>query len=272
MRRLEGVLRVVMCGVVACSALACRDIPPPDNEIKNIVILKDAIFARVEHVGGVRFKEVVLEYFDEQQRIKVRQLILAQEPDELRVQTKLPGTEELVSVLVSNGERFAMHQRDSNTYYTGRPTREHINELLPLDLSASDVVRVMLGGAPWERFLQEGSPETWALRWDGKTGRYDVSVKTRAGGSLSMQVRHEDFAVVEVRERGPRGRLIYAYTTKDWRRYGTASLPEYRRFVWPAKNLDFSLDVGETQVGVSLPESLFNLPAPAGSEVIDLGD
>lgn len=272
MRRFESVLRVVACGVLASAVGACRDIPPPANEIKSVIMLKDAVFARVEDVGGVRFKEVVLEYFDEKQRIKVRQLILAQEPDELRVQTRLPGTDEIVSVLVSNGEVFAMHQRDSNTYYTGRPTREHINELLPLDLSASDVVHVMLGGAPWERFLQEGAPADWVLEWDGKTGRYDVSVETRAGGSLSMQVRHEDFAVVEVREEGADGKLVYAYTTKDWKRHGSASLPEFRRFVWPAKNLDFSLDVGETQLGVELPEHLFTLPPPAGSEVIDLGD
>ena len=247
-----------------------RDIPPPTNAIKSPGLFKAAVDARAEQIRTARFKEVVLEYFGEDERVKVRQLILVEQPDRLMVQTRLPGTNEVMSMLVSDGEAFSVHQRDTNTYYTGRPTRENINELLPLDLSARDVTRVMFGGAPWDRFAQENS--LLQIEWDRKEGNYRAWVETRRGGELSMAVRANDFAVTSVTEKGADGATLYRYTSEDWEGHGEVALPRYRRFVWPAKNLDFSLDVGETQVDVSFPENMFKFPPPEGSQVIRMGD
>lgn len=245
-----------------------KDIPPPDNEIKDLGLLRAAVDARVESFSAARFKEVVLDYYGKDERIKVRQLILVRPPANLHIKTRLPGSDEVLNLLVTDENSFAMHQRDSNTYYTGSPTRENINRLLPVDLSAQDVVRVMLGGAPWDRFEREGGRAT--LTWDRKKGRYLALTTTRAGGTLSFEIRHTDFAVIEVRELSKDDKLLYHYTTDDWKRFGELSLPQYRRFVWPAKQLDFSLDVGETQVNIELPDTLFQFEAPAGSQIIQV--
>ena len=247
-------------------AVGCpRRVPPPDNAIEQPAKLRQAIEARSEQFSDARFKEVVLDYFGKGERVKVRQLLLVKQPDKVRVQTRVPGSNEIVSLLVSDGDKFALHRRDTNEYLTGPPTPENINRLLPVDLSARDVVRVMFGGAPWDRF--EGEPGEPQLEWDGRSGRYDYSVETEEGGELTMEVRHTDYAVVSVTERDADDKLVYKYRTDDWERYGQFALPTWRRFVWPARDLDFSLDVGETQVGVGLPDTLFRLAPPPGSEV-----
>ena len=227
-----------------------------------------AIDARLSGVQDARFREVVLEYFGDGERVRVRQVILVQRPASLRVQTRLPGSDELLNVLVSNSEVFSMHQRDTHEYVTGAPTKENINRLLPVDLSGPDVVRVMLGGAPWDRFEESGAEPR--LRWDRRGGMYHYSVERENGNELFMLVRHTDFAVVEVQEVDRDGNQLYAYTTRQWRNLGAIALPNYRRFYWPDRDLDFSLDVGDTQLNNDLAPQLFELPPPPGSRIIEL--
>jgi len=242
-----------------------RRVPPPDNEIEQPAEMREAVTARTEQFSTGRFKEVVLDYFGKNERVKVRQLILVKQPNNLRVQTRLPGSNEIVSLLVTDGETFALHRREDNEYITGPPTPENINRLLPVDLSARDVVRVMFGGAPWDRFAdQPGEPE---LDWDTKKGRYVYSVETGDGGRLRMQIRHPSHAVDSVTEFGPDDEVVYRYTTDDWERFGNRSIPTWRRFVSPPRDLDFSLDVGETELGVGLPDNLFQLSPPPGSTI-----
>ncbi|RAL23905.1 hypothetical protein DL240_07090 [Lujinxingia litoralis] len=245
-----------------------RQIPPPDNALEDPSELRAAIEQRHAHIDDARFKEVTLEYFGDGERVRVRQLILVQKPASLRVQTRLPGSDEILNLLVSDGTTFAMHQRDTNDFYTGAPTRENINRLLPVDLSGADVVRVMLGGAPWDRFNSE--PGTDTLAWDRRRGLYQLSRQTTSGGTLSLFVRHTDFAVIEVLEQDAEERALYHYTTDGWRDLGGLALPAFRRFVWPDRNLDFSLDVRETQLNISLQQRLFMLAPPAGSRIIEV--
>lgn len=245
-------------------ALSCgQNIPPPDNAIEDPVALRGGVDARLEAVDSARFKDVVFDYFGDGERLKVRQLILVSKPTYLRVQTRMPGSEEIVSLLVSDGTDFAMHRRDTNEYFSGPSTRQNIGKLLPVDLSAADVARVMLGGAPWDR-LDSGIGAA-KLSWDRSRGHYKYSVDLSEGGSMSIWVRHTDFAVIEAEERDASGAVAYQYTTDDWKNFGGVSLPEYRRFVWPSRDLDFSMDVNETQLNVELPEHLFTLDPPPGS-------
>jgi outer membrane lipoprotein-sorting protein len=261
---LLALLFVLPLGPASCT----KDIPPPDNALEEPQALREAIDTRLTQIEDARFKEVVLDYFGDGERVKVRQLILAKRPDMLRVQTRVPGTDEIMSLLVTDGEQFAMHKRETNEYFTGEPTPANISRLLPVDLSAQDVVRVLFGGAPWDRF-ERGTGEP-TLEWNRETGRYVYSRALPGGGSLSMQVRPKDYAVTSVTEKNAQGKLTYKYTTEDWKRFGNIALPAYRRFVWPARDLDFSLDVGETQVDQNLQDALFQLPPPPGSNVIEV--
>lgn len=247
-----------------------RDIRAPDDAIEDPEQLRGAVESRLDNIEDARFRNVTLEYFGDGDRVRVRQLLLVERPDRLRVQTRLPASEEILSLLVSDGDTFALHEREDNTYYTGRPTRENINRLLPVDLSSSDVVEVMLGGAPWDRFDDEpGEPQ---LEWDRSRGSYRYSVEGEDGHELAMYIRHSDFAVLEVEETDAGGQMVYSYTTEGWESVGDVSLPSWRRFQWPDRDLDFSLDVNDTELNIGFDPNLFEFPPPPGSEVIQLRD
>ena len=250
-------------------AIGCpRDTPPPDNALESPEALRAAVDARINGVQDVRFHDVTLEYFGDGERVRVRQLILVQQPDRLRVQTRLPGSDEILSLLVSDGETFALHERDHNKYYTGAPSRENINRLIPVDLSGHDVVRVMLGAAPWDRFdVEDEAPQ---LTWDRRRGLYSYEVRRGDGSALQMYVRHTDFAVVEVTEESSDGEMIYSYTTDGWSDEGPLALPSFHRFQWPARDLDFSITTSRLEFNVDLPLQLFVFAPPPGSEVIEL--
>jgi len=257
--------------LLAAASVGCsQPIPPPDDAVESPEKLREAIEARTDQFRSARFKEVVLDYFGKNERVKVRQLILVERPDKVRVQTRLPGSNEIVNLLVTDGETFALHDRETNKFVTGPPSRENINRLLPVDLSAPDIVRVMFGGAPWDRFASE--PGTPSLEWNADEGSYEYSVATREGGRLSMLVGHRPYRVERVAEYTPGGEVAYRYTTDDWKNVGGATLPEWRRFVWPARDLDFSLAAGETERDVDFPISLFRLEPPGGSKIRRVDD
>lgn len=289
-RALQATYSAALLLIVALLVSCTPDIPPPKNALTDPAELRAAMERRLDSLQSARFKDVVLDYYGKDERIKLRQLLLVQRPASLRVQTRLPGSDEIVSLLVSDGQTFSMHRRDTNQYYTGAPSRSSINLLLPVDLSGEDVVRVMLGGAPWDRI----GPDNHTLSWDRERGQYKLcapsldpakrrppdgseasikEVETRAAHytrTLCLWVRHNDWAMVELEERDKKGERVYHYIGKDWERVGAVSLPTWHQFVWPAKHLDFSLDVGETQVNVELPETLFTLEPPPGSQIIEV--
>ncbi len=266
LHRLMAALAALSLIVVVSACSTTTAVEMPDNALEEADELREAIDARLEAVDDARFNNVTLEYFGDGERVRVRQLLLVQRPDKLRVQTRLPGSDEILNLLVSDGTSFALHERDENKYYTGEPTRDNINRLLPVDLSGRDVVHVMLGGAPWDRFDLETNTPT--AEWDTERGQYRYSVERANGNELAMYVRHDDFAVVEVEETDADGEMVYSYATENWEDVGPLELPTYQRFQWPERDLDFSLDVGETEINVSFDAHLFEFPPPPGSTVI----
>jgi outer membrane lipoprotein-sorting protein len=59
-------------------------------------------------------------------------------------------------VLVSDGRTFGLYQRDQGTYLHGAATAAAISRLLPVDLSAEDLVAILLGRTP----RLKGAPST----------------------------------------------------------------------------------------------------------------
>lgn len=254
--------------LIASTGCRWARIPPPDNALESPDQIREAIQARTDELRSARFKRVTLDYFGRDERVKLRQLILVERPAKLRVQTRIPGTEEIMSLLTVDGNNFSLHERKSNKYYTGAPTPHNISRLLPVNLSAPDVVGVLLGSAPWEKI--ESFDRKTRLEWNGRRGEYQLTFWDRRGHRLKVFVRHDPFLVTKVAERDDEGELLYRYTTEDWRRFDGRLFPEFRRFVWPERDADFSLTTGQIEVNPKLPTTLFSFPAPPGSETIRL--
>ncbi len=258
--------------------MGCPQVPPPKDQVTDPAELLRAVKEATGQIRDARLKEVRMDYFGEQGRLSLRQTLLFQQPDRLRVQTYVPGFEGTAGVLVCACGRFAYHDQREQVFYHGDATPENLGSVLteglrPLGLSCADLGALLLGGAPHERLAAAGGTPT--LAWDGDTGRYRWETLARAGkdqgARIELQVRHGDWRVAALRVVEPGGQLRYEYRAEDFEMIGGHAVPQERRFVVPATGDDLSLRAGETQVNPGLPEELFRLAPPDGAPIRYIG-
>lgn len=246
--------------------------PPPTDQVRDPAELRAAIAGGTVDVHSARFKNVRLDYFGEQGRLTVRQLILVSPPDRLRIQTYIPGFDGIAGVLVCGCGHFAYHDRREDAFFYGDASADNVARVLPVGLTCRDVGSLLLGGVPNDKLEQAGGQE--ALAWDETTGRYKLTIPvvrgSERGSTLEVQVRHGDFRVAGIRTLSPGGREVFTYTAEDFERVAGLVLPRRRRFV-VAGGDDFSLTGLEVEVNPELPDSLFELSPPAGTDLRFVG-
>ena len=256
-------------------ATCSSPIPPPKDMLKSSQALVNAANQATDEVKTARLKEMRLDYFGQQGRASVRQLILTGAPDRLRIQTYIPGLDGVAGVLVCACGQFAYHDRQNDVYHYGPARSDNIARVLPVGLSCTDLGSILLGGLPNARIKTEaeGEPE---LSWDDTTGRYKVAWKLNrgphAGGQLVTQIRHGDWRVAEIKVKDSAGKLQYTYTAKSFERFGGQLLPTSRRFLVADDSEDISLSGDKVELNPELPDLLFQLEAPPGSQLAYLGD
>ena len=151
--------------LLALLAPACmKPIPRPSDAISEPGELLEAVKASSLEIESLRMKDVRLDYFGAQGRVSVRQTLLQQQPDRLRVQTYIPGFDGVAGVLVCACGQFAFHDRQEDIYYYGPATAKNVGRVLPLGLNCRDMGHVLLGGAPHDRLEAAGGEPS--LRWD----------------------------------------------------------------------------------------------------------
>lgn len=261
-----------LCAGLAVLFAGCpRNIAPPSDQVTDAGELIAAVEAATTSVQDVRMLDVRLDFFGQQGRASVKQLVLIQHPDRLRIQTYIPGMEGIAGVLVCACGRFAFHDRQEDVYYYGPATAENVARVLPVGLGCQDLAHVLLGGAPHQRLLALGGEPT--LKWDRRQGLYRLTWEQAGpqGERAEVQVRHGDWRVTRMRTWKGDGSLEYDYTAERFESQQGLMLPGKRRFVVPGTQEDFSLAQGETQINPGLDEVLFELSPPGGSPVRYIG-
>ena len=240
--------------------------PPPENPVETPVDLLANVDARLETIDSIRLL-VVLDFFSEEGRAKVRQVILARPVEDLHIETLSPFDQPL-SILVSNGEEFSLLSIEEKRFYYGIPTPENIARLLPVMLSGVDVVRVLRGGVPIEE-LPPSSWESAVMEWDDCVGAYKVTFETDTG-RREVWVRHGDWVLRQMIWYDTEGEEIYRLETDEFEPAGEVIMPRYSRFQMEEGDIDFSLSVERIEVNVELPDDLFTLQPPRGVEKVYL--
>ncbi len=257
-----------LLGLAAVLTGCPRHIPPPADQVLEAIELRKAVDARSDVVESARFKNARLDYFGPDGRLTVRQLLLLKKPDEVRVQTYIPGFDGVAGVLVCKCGNFAFHDRQENTYYYGKATARNIRRVVPVGLTCGDVGRVLLGGLPND-LLAELAGGTETLEWDTETGRYDLELVSGTA-NVNAQVAHASWVVEEiVLKQGNKEK--FHYTADRAERFDGLLLPTRRRFLVDGGEQDFSLTGEEVQLNPELPETLFELSPPTGSKLRYVG-
>lgn len=251
----------------AFSACGSPQIAPPEDLETDAVALLESTIAAAEGIRSARIR-ATLEYYGEGGRARVRQAVLVQAPNLVRIETISPLDTSL-SVLLLNGESLVYYDIAGELYLVGEPTAEHIGELIPLRLSPEDIVRVMVGGPPLAGVADDLSSAT--VEWNGREGWYDLRVPLEDGGTMLLGVMHDSRGVAWVESLDARGREEWTLRGGDRRvvegEGGAVEVPHRLRFRMRSEQIDISLEVERYTVNPELSEELFSLDPPRGIDV-----
>lgn len=248
--------------LAACTRSHVR--PPDDAETSALAILTHAA-ERHDGVHSARIR-ATLEYYGDEGRVRVRQVVLASRPAFLRLETLSPFDTSL-NVLVSDGAQLQFLDLQGEQMYEGPATAENMARLIPIGMTPADLVRFLLGDAPVDTVV--GSPDDWPVDWDSTLGAYRIQAPTADGGRIDLLVNHGTWRVVGLDGFDTAGERVLRVRAGN-HRTATAdgvSLEYPGRIEFQVDGVDASLDVESYQVNPTLSPALFGISAPAGVPV-----
>ena len=252
---------------VAMAACGAPQFAPPEDLVTDPVALLESSVSAAEVIQSARIR-ATLEYYGEGGRARVRQAVLVQAPNRVRIETISPLDTSL-SVLLLSGDSLVYYDIAGELYLVGEPTAEHIGELIPIRLTPEDIVRVMVGGPPLAGLADDLSGST--VEWNAREGWYDLRVPLADGGTMLLGIMHDGRGVAWVQEQDARGREEWTLRGGDRRPAdgadGVVEVPYRLRFRMRAEQVDISLEVERYTVNPELSDELFSLDPPRGIEV-----
>jgi hypothetical protein len=252
--RREGALALA----VAAAACAPR-LPPPDLSLDPAVLLAQvrAAQADVARVQG----EARIHVSSRELSGSATHFLAAEKPDRLHVEA-LDFFGNPVLVLVAEGGRFALLDVRAKVFYRGAATPANLARLLPVRLSAGDLVTILCGSAP----LSPGAPV------EAVPGRGIVRLALGEGGVRQELEVGAGAAVRSSRVRAEGGGRLPGVTDVDF----AFDDPDGGRFPTEVRlssedpRVRLELAWREVHPNAPVDAALFRLAPPRGVRVVDL--
>lgn len=257
--RLLAALRLAPLALAAVLAAGCIPRkPPPDLSTDPTALLAQvrAAQGRVVRVQGearIRLRAP--------NKATFRQFAAAERPDRIHLEA-LDFFGNPAAVLVASGGRFALFDARAKVLYTGAATPENLSRLVPVPVSAEELVEILLGSAP----LPKTRPVDVApdgrhlrLRFEDEGARLDAWI----GG----------YALVEKATRSVAGGLgpgSWRVEFSDRRVRGGAWFPDFFSLRSDAANVRLELKWEQVEVNGDVDSALFELRPPKGARIVDV--
>ncbi len=221
--------------------------------------------ARAGRVHSVRADAKVDYLADHGDRVKVSMMLVAADPDRLRMDAESPfgGT---VASLASDGKQFEFLDVRNNRFLSGEATPCNIARLIRIELQPADVVTALEGSAP----LLAGDDIKAEVSWDGRDGGRDVLTLHASSGqvetiSLDAKDRHWDVMSAELHDGA--GAVLWRLTHSDFHDNGSERMPSRTTIEQPGRHADARIKYRSEELNVELPAAAFQLSPPAGVPV-----
>jgi len=259
--RLRAALPLAACSVLLASGCPPR-VPPPDLSLDPAQLLTQVREAQapLQRVQG----EARLRLRSPRGSAGVRQFAAAERPDRVHLE-ELDFFGNPAAVLVAAGGRFWFYDARKKILYRGPATPANLSRLVPLPLSAEDLVSILLGTAP---LLDGGQPVQ--------------AVPDRA--RLRLELRRADVtevlwigagAVVERAERqvaGGAGPGSYQVEFSARQERGGGWFPGQISLRSDPAHVQVDLSWTDVQVNGEIDARLFEPPAPKGAKIVEVGE
>ncbi|MFO0582768.1 MAG: DUF4292 domain-containing protein [Anaeromyxobacter sp.] len=187
----------------------------------------------------------------------VGQFLAAERPGRLHVET-LDFFGNVAAVLVAADGRFALLDQREKVFYRGRATPENLARLVPLPLTAEELVAVLCGGAPLDGAPVAAEPGRGTVRLD------------LAGPAGEATLHVGEGAAIERAEVRPAGRPAWSVRGDVWRQHAGARLPTDLELRSTSPRVKLSLHWKDLEVNGALDPALFRLEPPPGARIVDL--
>ena len=250
--------------LAALLAVGCHPrTPPPDLSLDPAALLSQLAAAQssVRTVQG----EARVSYRAPRGSATVRQFAAAERPDRVHLE-ELDFFGNPAAVLVTGGGRFSFYDAREKVLYRGPATPSNLARLVPVPLSAEDLVAVLLGGAPLE-------PDGAEVRADPDGG----AVRLRLDGgdaALEVWVGAGARAVRAARQiAGGAGPGSWEVAFSAFRERGGVPFPGVVSLRSAPAHVEVELSWTELEVNGALDPGLFRqLEPPRGARVEEVGD
>jgi len=206
--------------------------------------------------------------YSEHGGIKGKVEVLVERPGRLRF-SGLSPTDDLVSVLATDGQRFTAFERGQKTCHVGRACPANVGRFTGFALETDQLVGVLLGRPPIVPH------ERLELAWDRQEGAYRLDLVGTAvalGGTRGqvqrLWVAHGDGRVVRLQVRSAE-RVDVDVRYGEWRRFGDHLLPTLVDVKMARDQTDLRIIYRDIDVATPVDAAAFTFVCPAGTELVD---
>lgn len=260
-----GVVAAVSLWLAGCGA---PTFAAPKDRYGSVEALLAAVDGQANPVRTLRMRSTV-EVYAEGERVKARQVVVAQAPDRFRFETLSP-LDTTLSVVACDGGRLALYDVQAGRFLEGPAIPSNVAALTRIPLSAPDLVRLLMGGAP-----TLSAAEGWRMDWDRRLGGYHLERQLDDGARQELWLRHGSGSLLALRVTDGAGRVQLRVTTAAPFEVAdgaqTVTLSKRLEVELPQEKTLVLVEVSSAQLGMELDEVLFDLPVPRGMEAEPIG-
>jgi outer membrane lipoprotein-sorting protein len=217
--------------------------------------------------AGTKYSGVIDEYHE------VKAFLLASRPYNIRMIGQVPVVGKTVFDMVSDGQTFEVSIPPKNKFLTGQVALERQSSKPIENLRPQHLVDAVL----WPEVRKE--EVVLIEEYNDENARYYVLTVLR-GGYKSEILRkiwfdRADFHVVRLQSYGPKGVLLSDVRYSNWQPVSPGSTSEYPmniRIERPHDEYRLDLAISRIALNEALDADRFKLEAPAGAEVVHVGE
>lgn len=196
------------------------------------------------------------------QVIKGKVAILVARPASVRF-SGLSPTDDVVSVLATDGERFTSFERGGKVCSTGRACPENVGRLVPIALEPEQLASVLFGRPPLIVHAAE------SVTWDREAGAYRLELEGQGGVTQRLWITHGRGDVKRAQlVRDGKVQVDLAYD--DFSDEGGFRLPHRLDVKMARGDVDLRLVYREVDVNLDLDAGAFRIACPEGVRVEEL--
>jgi hypothetical protein len=198
-----------------------------------------------------------------EETFSVKELIIAQAPDRLRLETLSPlGQPGFYAA--TDGQDLFLFAPSENTYYRGAAIPRNLGLIIPLRLGVEDMVSVIRGSVPLITYDADH------LRCASKEEGYVLQLKGRDENTTQVLTFSRDGLRVVTSEIYGREGLTCSVRYADYEPAGSIIFPRTITVSLPSEQTTVRITYKMVEFLPYIDSSLFSLSAPPGAKIVHL--